>query len=272
MTIAESVDPFAQFKSVQREGWSLFAPMEVNTMIPASKLVRFAEVAPGQVVLDVACGTGVVAVTAARAGATVRGLDLSPVLLERARENARMADVKIDFVAGDAEALPYDSASFDVVLSQFGHIFAPRPAVAVREILRVLKPGGRFAFASWPPEHYTGRTFALVARYLPPPSGERPAPPPAWGDPNVVRERLGDAVTDLLFERDTMIVPSLSPAHTLRHIETTLGPLVKLVAALQSDPPRLALLRGELLTLIEEIFHGNATHQHFLMARASKRR
>src|SRR5271163_166236 len=151
----EAHDPFVQFKSGQREAWNLFLPLEQFTMIPAGKLVAFAKVAPGQAVLDVACGTGVVAITAARAGARVRALDLSPTLLERARENARITGVELDFVAGDAEALPYPDAAFDVVLSQFGHMFAPRPEVAVAEMMRVLRPGGRVAFSTWPPDHFT---------------------------------------------------------------------------------------------------------------------
>src|ERR1700677_2518199 len=127
MTTPANADPFAQFKSAQREAWSLFAPLEIYTTVPAAKLSRFAEIAPRQDVLDVGCGTGVVAVSAARAGARGRGLDLSPVLLERARHSASLAGLAIDFVDGDAEALPYADASFDVVVSQFGHIFAPRP-------------------------------------------------------------------------------------------------------------------------------------------------
>jgi ubiquinone/menaquinone biosynthesis C-methylase UbiE len=116
--------------------------------MPAAKLVKFAQVVSGMRVLDVACGTGVVAVTAGRRGARVFGLDFSPALLERARQDATVAAIDIDFVEGDAEALPYRSASFDVVLSQYGHIFAPRPEVALQEMLPVLKPGGRIAFSA----------------------------------------------------------------------------------------------------------------------------
>ncbi|MBI2604511.1 MAG: class I SAM-dependent methyltransferase, partial [Deltaproteobacteria bacterium] len=145
-------DPFAQFKSIQKESWALFAPLETFTMLPAAALAKFAVVQAGESVLDVGCGTGVVAVTAARLGARVRGLDLSPVLLERAKQNASTAGVEIEFTEGDVEALPYQDASFDAVLSQFGHMFAPRPQVAVSEMLRVLKPGGRIAFSTWPPE------------------------------------------------------------------------------------------------------------------------
>jgi ubiquinone/menaquinone biosynthesis C-methylase UbiE len=135
-------DPFAQFKAVQREGWSLFLPLEMFTTIPAAKLVSFARIAPTDTVLDVGCGTGVVAVTAARLGAKVQGLDLAATLLGRAKENASIAQVPVEFTEGDAEALPFTDASFNVVVSQFGHMFAPRPAVAIAEMLRVLKPGG----------------------------------------------------------------------------------------------------------------------------------
>jgi SAM-dependent methyltransferase len=268
-----SVDPFAQLKATQREGWSVFAPIETFTTIPAAKLVAFARVVSGESVLDVGCGTGVVAVTAACAGARVSGLDLTPALLERARENAAIAAVDIGFIEGDAEALPYPDAAFDVVLSQFGHMFAPRPDVAVAEMLRVLKPGGRIAFSTWPPELFTGRMFALVARYMPaPPTGATAAAaPPAWGDPNTVRERLGEAVEDLVFERGTLVVPTLSLAHARRMLETTLGPVVKLMAILAGDPTRLARFRSELEGLAGEIFADNQLRQHFLMTQAKKR-
>jgi ubiquinone/menaquinone biosynthesis C-methylase UbiE len=141
-----NADPFAKFKAAQRETWATFAPAAIFNTIAAAKLVKFAQVAAGQRVLDVGCGTGIVAVSADRRGAKVSGLDLSPALLERARDNAGIAGVDIDFIEGDAEALPYPDASFDVVLSQFGHIFAPRPAVAVKEMLRVLNIGGRSRF------------------------------------------------------------------------------------------------------------------------------
>lgn len=267
-----STDPFVQFKAIQREAWATFTVNENFTTPPAAELVRFAHVAAGEQVLDVGCGTGVVALTAARAGARVRGLDLTPALLERAREHAATARVEIDFQEGDAEALPYPDASFDVVLSQFGHIFAPRPEVVTSEMLRVLRPGGRIAFSSWPPEHTMGRMFALLGSMMsPPPGAPAPAPVPQWGAPKIVAERLGDAVTDLLFERGVMTIPSLSPRHSLAFFEANFGLILKVKEMLAGQPERMEALRGQLLTIVEESFAMNQLRQHFLMARGVKR-
>ncbi|MES2489521.1 MAG: class I SAM-dependent methyltransferase [Pseudomonadota bacterium] len=264
-----ATDPFAQFKAAQRESWALFSPLATFTTPAAASLVDFAEVSQGEAVLDVACGTGVVAITAGRRGANVRGMDLSPVLLDDARRNAAVINAEIEFLEGDAEALPYADATFDVVLSQFGHMFAPRPEVAIAEMLRVLKPGGRIAFSTWPPELMIGRMFALTASYLPPPPGV--APPPAWGDVNIVRQRLGDAVSDLRFQRDEMTVPSLSPQHYRAGMELTAGPLIKLVQSLADQPERLAKFRAEFEALSGQFFVGNRVRQSFLMTRAVKR-
>src|SRR5438876_8553981 len=135
-----SDEAIAKFKEAQRQGWKHFAPLEGLTTPAAARLVKWANVRAGQNVLDVGCGTGVVAITAARTGARVHGVDLTPELLDRARENASIAKFEIDFREGDAEALSFDDGRFDAVLSQFGHMFAPRPSVAIAEMLRVLKP------------------------------------------------------------------------------------------------------------------------------------
>lgn len=184
------MDSFESFKAMQRQGWAHFAPLEAITTIPAGRLVKKAGVHAGQRVLDVACGTGVVSVTAARLGARVTGLDLTPELLVRARENSSIAGVEVEWLEGDVEQIPFADGTFDVVLSQYGHIFAPRPEVAIVEMLRVLKPGGTIAFSTWPPELIVSQMFALAAQYLPPPPAGV-APPPLWGDPNIVRQRLG---------------------------------------------------------------------------------
>jgi SAM-dependent methyltransferase len=266
-----SADPIAKFKEAQRQGWAHFAPLESFTTPPAARLVKFSGVRAGQRVLDVACGTGVVAITAARRGAMVCGIDLTPELLERARENARIAEMDVDWSEGDAEALPFDDGAFDIVLSQFGHMFAPRPDVAIREMLRVLKPGGVIAFATWPPELLIGSSFTLVASYMPPPP-PGVCPPPQWGDPAIVRQRLGDAVSAIVFDRARMEFPALSLQNYRAVIERTAGPMLKLVEMLSGkDPARLKQFRREYDALIAPYFEDNVIHQDYLLTRAIKR-
>ena len=264
------MDVFESFKAAQRAGWAHFTPLQAITTEPAGRLVKYAGIREGQRVLDVACGTGVVAVTAARQGAHVTGQDLTPELLSVARENARVASVTIEWHEGDVEQLPFEAATFDVVVSQYGHMFAPRPDVAVGEMLRVLKPGGVVAFSTWPPELFIGRMFALTARYMPPPP-PGVAAPPLWGDPSVVRERLGAAVRDLRFDRTTMLVPALSVEHQREMFERTAGPVLKLVESLRVvDPTRLAAFRTECDALAAEYFEDNVLRQDYLMTRGVK--
>jgi SAM-dependent methyltransferase len=264
------MDPFAQFKEAQKQGWSHFAPLETFTIPVAARLIRHAQVTAGQRVLDVACGTGPVAITAARAGAHVRALDLTPALLQRAQENAQLAGVSIDFTEGDVEQLPFADGEFDVVLSQFGHMFAPRPELAIGEMLRVLKPGGTIAFATWPPDLLIGRTFTLLARYAPPPPPGA-APPPLWGVPAVIKERLGSAARDIVFDTDRMLVPALSLPHLRATFERTAGPVVKLVEMLgANDPAKLAQFRAEYDTMAQDYYQDNLVRQDYLLTRGTK--
>lgn len=261
-------DSLAEFKNRQREIWSSFAPTATFTTPSAAHLVEFAGVRSGEAVLDVGCGTGVVAITAAQKGARVSGLDLTPELLDHARTNEEIAGCKVDWVEGDAESLPYPDSSFDVVLSQFGHMFAPRPNVVISEMRRVLRPGGRLAFATWPPEHFIGRFFALVARHSPPlPEGV--SPPPLWGAVQVVTERLSNGFGTPFFERGEMKVQVLSLAHAWEWMSHSVGPLQKLVESLGSDAERLQALRGEFNELAAPYFRGNLMHQAYLLTRAS---
>jgi SAM-dependent methyltransferase len=264
-------DPIAELKNRQREMWASFGPTALFTTPPAGHLVKFAQVGTGQTVLDVGTGTGVVAITAARAGARVTALDLTPELLAQARENAAIARREdIVWTEGDAENLPYPDASFDVVLSQFGHMFAPRPDVVVAEMRRVLKPGGRIAFATWPPEHLVGRIFAFVGRNSPPlPPGA--SPPLLWGSPGVVTERLGAGFDAPFFERGTMAFPALSIEHYRLFMERSVGPMQKLVERLAAEPEKLGALRAEFDALVAPYYAGNVVHQAYLLTRAQAR-
>lgn len=264
------MDGIAQFKENQKQAWATFAVLESITGTTAPSLVKLAGITAGARVLDVACGTGVVSLTAARRGAKVTGIDLTPELIAHAKENAALMRLDVTFREADAELLPFEDAKFDVVVSQFGHMFAPRPEVAVREMLRVLKPGGTVAFSTWPPELFVGKSFALMGKYSPPPP-PGVSPPVQWGDPNIVRERLGSAVKDVLFKRDVMTFQTLSPQHYRLFMEKNFGPAAKLLSMLDaSDPNKAASLRREMEELASEYFEDNRLTQDYLLTRAVK--
>ncbi|HEX2878707.1 MAG TPA: class I SAM-dependent methyltransferase [Polyangiaceae bacterium] len=264
------MDPIVQFKEMQRATWSGFAILENLTGTAAPSLVKFAGVTKGAELLDVGCGTGVVGLTAARLGARVTGADLTPELIAHAKENAVLMKLEASFLEADVEALPFPDAKFDFVVSQVGHMFAPRPEVAIKEMLRVLKPGGVVAFTTWPPELFVGRSFALMGKYSPPPL-PGVSPPAQWGDPNIVRERLGTAVRDLAFTRGRMTFPILSVGHYRAFMEKNFGPAQKLLGSLDaSDPAKAAALRRDMEDLASQYFDDNTLAQDYLITRALK--
>lgn len=203
-TIDETaVAALAQLKQGARATWAAgnfpaIAQRELWEVGPV--VVAAATVAPGDDVIDVACGTGNAALRAAEAGAVVTGVDLTPELFVAGRELAAEARVEIDWVQGDAEQLPFPDESFDVALSTFGCMFAPRHRVAAHEIARVLRPGGRLAISSWTPEGGTGAFFRTMGQYLPPPP-PLAEPPLLWGSEEHVAELFAGTGVDLDFER-----------------------------------------------------------------------
>jgi ubiquinone/menaquinone biosynthesis C-methylase UbiE len=183
-------------------------------------VVEAAGVEPGLEVLDVACGTGNATIPAAHAGARVTGLDFAPLLLEIARDRCADAMVEIDFVEGDAQDMPFGDASFDRVVSTFGHMFAPDHERTAAEMKRVLRPDGVIAVACWTPEGSIGRMFKTIAELVPPPPGG--APPVLWGTEDHVLELWGDAE----FERHEIEWTDDSVESYARFMLESFGPLL----------------------------------------------
>ena len=188
---------YTELRDKQQKVWSSGDYNKIAALtVPVSEhLVDHVGVMPGSRVLDVATGTGHVALAAARRSAVATGIDYVPELLEIARRRAEAEDLEIDFTEADAENLPYGDASFDLVLSAIGVMFAADHARAARELVRVARPGGRIAVASWTPEGFIGGMLAAVGRHVAPPAGAQP--PTRWGSEAVVAELLGDEVVDV---------------------------------------------------------------------------
>lgn len=182
---------FDQLKQRMRGAWMAgdFGQIARYSAKSAEEFVDRLQIQPGTRVLDVACGTGNLAIPAARKGAQVWGVDIAPNLLEQARQRASAEELSAVFEEGDAERLPFSDAHFDVVMSMFGAMFAPRPDVVAAEFARVCRPGGTIAMANWTPESFVAKQFALGNRYVPPPAGV--LAPVLWGDEPVVGQRLG---------------------------------------------------------------------------------
>ena len=197
--------------------------------------------ARGERVLDVACGTGNLAMPAARIGAAVTGVDIAANLIAQARTRAAAERLLVRFDVGDAEQLRYEDASFDTVVTMFGVMFAARADRAAAELLRVTRPGGRIALASWTPGSFIGEVFRTTASYV------APAPnvpsPLLWGTEDAVRARLGDAVESIRFTRRLIALEyPMSPAEVVSYFRLWYGPTLRAFAVLD-DVSRQALRR-----------------------------
>jgi ubiquinone/menaquinone biosynthesis C-methylase UbiE len=216
---------FELVKRVQQQMWSTgdFAVLATGIVITGELLCESLDVSPGQQVLDVACGSGNAAISAARRAAIVTGLDYVPALLDRARERAAAERMEIAWVEGDAEALPFEDGSFDVVLSTFGAMFAPDQHQAADELTRVCRPGGRIGMANWTPAGFVGQMFITIFKHAPPPV---PIDPPLfWGVEPKVRELFADRVSALELLPRTVTLRFHSPEHWLAVFREYFGPL-----------------------------------------------
>jgi SAM-dependent methyltransferase len=205
------------------------------------RLVRRVGIGVGEDVLDVACGTGNVAIRAAEAGGRVVGVDLTPELFDAGRRQAAQAGVTIEWVEGDAEDLPFEDGSFDVVLSTFGCMFAPRHQLTAAELARVLRPGGRLGVCAWTPEGLQGEFFRTLGSHMPPPP-DFAQPPLLWGTEQHVRDIFAGTGVRLEFDRDTVAMPFRSGAEAVEFGVRNFGPLIMLRDRLEAEGTWSALL------------------------------
>jgi SAM-dependent methyltransferase len=221
-------------KQGQKMMWSMGDYPDLARTIQgvAEVLVERVGVRPGESLLDVATGSGNVAIPAALSGASVTGLDLTPELLEVARRRAAEEGVDVHWIEGDAEELPFEDHSFDRVSSCFGVIFAPRQEQAASELMRVARPGATVAFTAWTPEGVNGRMFKTIGSHMPPPPPEL-ASPLRWGQEDHVRSLLSESGSELSFERLTVTFTHDSPESWVQYNERVLGPTIMTKAALE---------------------------------------
>ncbi len=243
---------FEAFKQGQRTMWAMGDYPDLARMIEevADVLVEKAGAGPGEELLDVATGSGNVAIPAAGKGANVTGLDLTPELLEVARRRAANAGVEVTWIEGDAEELPFQDASFDRVTSCFGVIFAPRHERAASELRRVARAGARIVFTAWTPEGMNGELFRVIGSNMPSPPPELKSPL-LWGTEEHVRSLFADSDAELSFERRTVDFKHDSPESWVEYNERVLGPTIMAKMALEPQG-KWGEVKGQLVEFYRE--------------------
>jgi ubiquinone/menaquinone biosynthesis C-methylase UbiE len=241
-------------KAKHRTTWALGDYSAVATELIASLgpiLVEASGVRPGDRVLDVAAGTGNVAIPAALAGAKVVASDLTPELLETGQRHAKEAGAELEWRQADAEALPFADGEFDTVLSCVGVMFAPHHQASADELVRACRPGGTIGLLSWTPEGFIGQMFATMKPYAaaPPPGAQ---PPPLWGREDHVRSLLGDRVTDIAVRRQTVRIDRFETPEAFRdYFKTNYGPTIAVYKGIAEDPEKVAALDRDLADLAQ---------------------
>lgn len=222
-------------KERQQAAWASgdFSVIAVSTTIVGELLCESLDLHSGERVLDVACGSGNAAIAAARRFAEVTGVDYVPELLEQSRRRFAVEGLQGSFVVGDAEDIPFHDASFDVVMSTFGTMFAPDQERAAAELLRVCRPGGRIGLACWTPGGAVGQAFKTTASYAPPPPGLRP--PVEWGTEPRLRELFADGISDLRAEQREAKFRFYSAEKFVNWFRTYFGPTIKAFEALSPE-------------------------------------
>ena len=247
-TPATAIPDLVALKHKQQAAWAAgdYAVIGTTLQIVGESLCEAADLRSGERVLDVAAGNGNATLAAARRGADVTATDYVGSLLEQGRTRAAAERLAVSFELADAEALPFDDASFDVVLSTFGVMFTPDQEQAARELLRVCRPGGRIALANWTPDGFIGQVFRTLGAYLPPPAGARS--PALWGTETRLTQLFGSKALAIDCQRRHFNMRYRSPAHWIEVFRTWYGPVNKAFAALGDRGPAL---ERDLLRLLE---------------------
>jgi ubiquinone/menaquinone biosynthesis C-methylase UbiE len=234
-TMEASKPDLAAIKQRQQQTWASgdFGAIAARIVLVAEQLCETADLHAAWRVLDVATGTGNAAIAAARLGCTAVGVDYVPSLLERGRERAAAEGLEVELIEGDAEALPFPDASFDAVTSVFGTMFAPDHAKTATELLRVCRPGGTIALASWTPDGFIGEMFRTIGAHVPPPAGLRS--PMLWGTDPHLRELFGDGIASLEVAERTFSFRFTSAEEFVTFFRLWYGPTLKAFAALEGE-------------------------------------
>ena len=244
-------------KAKQKATWEAgdFGQIARSIEHVAAEFMARRPVEPGSRVLDAACGTGNLAIIAARQGCIVSGIDIARNLLTQARSRATAEDLLVDFQEGDVENLPFPDSHFDLVVSSFGVMFAPRPNLVAAELCRVTRPGGKIALANWTPEGFLGKMFNIFKAHLPPPAIGVPSPL-SWGDEATVRSRLASGFTNVrLTRRIALMRYPFLPAETVEFFRQYYGPTQRAFASLDDSAQstlRRALVKLQTLNNISE--------------------
>ena len=233
--VPSATPDLAAIKRRQQQTWATgdYAVVGSTLTVMAELLCEAVDLHAGQRVLDVATGNGNAALSAARRFCVVTGIDYVPALLARGRERATADGLPVVFAEGDAEDIPFPDASFDVVLSTLGVMFAPDQEKTAAELLRVCRPGGKIGLANWTPDGFIGQMFKVTGRYVPPPPGLRP--PALWGTVERLRELFGNGIASMQAERRSFVFRYRSFDHWLEVFRTYYGPVSKAFQALDAD-------------------------------------
>jgi SAM-dependent methyltransferase len=252
MTPSTTITPDG-LKAAHRRTWASGDYAQIAQLVTdvGEQVASRAAIAPGDDVLDVAAGTGNASIPAAQAGGQVIATDLTPELFVAGRRRAEAAGVAIEWIAADAEALPFEDARFDRVLSSLGVQFAPRHEVVTAELVRVCRPGGRIVLGNWAADGYIGRFWSAMGPYMPTPPAFA-SPPPGWGREDHVRELFAEHPVALTFGRRAVTFTAPSAEAFIDLFADLYGPLLAARTAL-TESGRWSALRDELIALSEEL-------------------